>query len=295
MRKIMNYISSGKGFGYKYFFVFSLLICVLGGVVLGFYGRHVIQTAPEVRRMLSQMPTLKFADGKLVSPKDTYTFVPFSEGLNSGIFIDTRSDADIKLNFDSGVYLTDTAMYVKLLTPQGVEQTVFDYSNFGTVTMDKAVYEKMMKKAVYYSASIVAGMMMFLLWAMYLILCVAVALFFWVLGYKNYTRICFRSTTLAWMGVLALDFGLMFLGASFNMAIAFGVSLLLAIAFVFNAKPKQDDIEQQIPQKQFFDTVPVAEVESQKPKRVTKNVKKKGVSKKTTMDTQGKKEYRKKK
>lgn len=254
MSKIINYISNGKGWGVKYFFAFTMIICFGCWLLLVSFGKNIVQNDPEVIRIIRQMPTLKFKDGKLISPDNIYLFVPFQEGFNSGIVIDTRQDQDLKLNLDSGVYMTKDLMYVRYLAETGLQEQTLNYQELGNTIMDEAYYKKAFDKIVYVGVGLFLGMLTIILWAAYLLLIGISRLFFWILGYKSTTDIIARSATLSWMGVLTLDFALIFFSLQFSIPIALAIALFTTIGLVFYMPKVTHETEVNLSEKSFFDT-----------------------------------------
>lgn len=256
MNKILNYIANGKGRGLKYVALFVFLICLIGGFVLYSLAMQRVTTDENIQRVLNQIPTLTIVDGKVVSPENAYIQIPFEDGFNDGIVIDTRVGSTPDLNFNNGMYITTDKIYLKTYNDIADEVQVLNISDIGTHTIDRDLLNKMVSIIMMMSAVSVSVLLFFILWVGFLFMAVTTGVFFWVLGAKLTKGTTARASTVSWMGMMTLNIILMMIGINVqSIPTIFAAGVVLAIILVFMAfKRIEKQNEPTVGGKPFFDT-----------------------------------------
>lgn len=255
MKKMLNYITNGKGIGIKYFSLFSLLIGILCWFLFSTILTKKIDNNEVLNKFFSKIPTLEIADGRLIEPKNTYVSIPVIEGNINELIINTVPEIPVNLNFASGIYLSSEAAYFKMpLVADDIQ--VVEWSEVGNRVIDRAA----LNKGIEVIADVFSGLLSILfygiLWAGYLLILVTTKLFFWVMGYKTVKGQTGRAATLSWIGSLIANFLLLIVSLQLSIPVVFLMATVLSIIFVFIA-PKQEQAE--VKGHPFFDTVPMEE------------------------------------
>ncbi|MBR5130507.1 MAG: hypothetical protein IKV03_04715 [Alphaproteobacteria bacterium] len=251
MKKMLNYIANGKGYGLKYFLCFSLLVCILCWFLFSTILVKNVVNNKNIEQLFSQMPTLEIADGHLIEPKNTYLSIPIIEGYEGDLIINTVPDIPVNLNFASGMYLSTDAMYIKM--PAFTSETVvMKWSDVGNQIIDRAALDKGWQVVINTIVLLYVLIFGVILWLGYLLILIVTELFFWVLGYKTPKGQKARAATLVWMGVLTLNFVLYFASLQLSIPHIFMISILLTILLIFRMPKTQENV---ISGKDFFDTV----------------------------------------
>lgn len=258
MKKMLNYITNGKGIGLKYFVLFSVLISILCWFLFSSVLMNNTQKNGYLSQFFSKVPTLEIADGRLIEPKNTYLSIPIVEGYSDEMIINTTADIPVNLNFASGVYLSSDAVYFKVPALANDIQ-VIKWSEVGNRIIDRTALENGLKGVINIFSTLLAFIFCLILWAGYVLMQITIKLFFWVWGYPTVKGQTGRATTVAWIGVLSVNFLLLVASLQLSIPVVFFMAVVLAIALVFMA-PKQEE-SKPAQGRNFFDTVPAQETE----------------------------------
>lgn len=260
MKKMLNYIANGKGVGIKYFMLFSVLICILCWFLFSSVIMKNAQTNAHVNQFFSKVPTLEIADGRLIEPKNTYLSIPIVEGYSDELIINTVPEIPVNLNFASGIYLSSDAAYFKVPALANDIQ-VIQWSEVGNRVIDRAALDKGLQGIIGIFSTLLTLIFCCILWAGYVLIQITTKLFFWVLGYRTGKGQTGRATTVSWIGVLSVNFVLLFTSLQLSIPVVFVMAIALAVFLVF----KTAKLEDKTPEKgrNFFDTVPASEKDVQ--------------------------------
>lgn len=262
MKKMLNYIANGKGVGIKYFMLFSVLICILCWFLFSSIVMKNAQTNDYLNQFFSKVPTLEIADGRLIEPKNTYLSIPIVEGYSDELIINTVPEIPVNLNFASGIYLSSDAAYFKVPALANDIQ-VIQWSEVGNRVIDRAALENGLQGIIGIFSTLLTLIFCCILWAGYVLVQITTKLFFWVLGYHTGKGQTARATTVAWIGVLSVNFVLLLASLQLSIPVVFVMAIALAVFLVF----KTAKLEDKKPEKgrNFFDTVPASEKEVETP------------------------------
>ena len=254
MKKILNYVTNGKGTGLKYFVLFWILICVLCYFIFSSVLIKNVQNNKQLSQFFNKIPTLEISDGRLIEPKNTYVSIPIVEGYSDELIINTVPEIPVNLNFASGVYLSQDAVYLKV--PAAMEETqVIKWSDVGNRIIDRTALEQGLQSVVNVFSILFTIIFGGILWIGYLFVQITVKLFFWIVGYKTVKwQIC-RAVTLSWIGMLSVNFSLLYFSLQLSIPVLFVLVVVLSLFLVFMA-PKQEQEQEQVKGHNFFDTVP---------------------------------------
>lgn len=264
MKKMLNYIANGKGIGLKYFTLFSILVCILCWFIFSSVVMKNTQTNEHLNQFFSKVPTLEIADGRLIEPKNTYLSIPIVEGYSDELIINTVPEIPVNLNFASGIYLSSDAVYFKVPALANDIQ-VIQWSEVGNHVIDRVALDKGLQGIISIFSALLALIFCCILWAGYVLIQITTKLFFWVLGYHTGKGQTGRAATVSWIGVLSVNFLLLFASLQLSIPVIFIMAIVLALALVFKS-PKQE--QQSVSGHSFFDTVPVSEKEVETPVQI---------------------------
>lgn len=254
MKKILNYITNGQGMGLKYFTLFSVFICILCWFLFSSVLMKKGLNNEDVNKFFDKIPTLQIADGRLIEPKNTYLSIPIVDGYNDELIINTVPDVPVNLNFASGVYLSQEAVYFKLPSVTNDIQ-VIKWSEISNRVIDRQALDQGLKSMINIFSTLLTIIFVGILWLGYLLLQITTKLFFWVLGYSSVQGQTKRAATLAWMGVLSVNFLLLVFSLQLSIPVVFVMAVILAIGLVFMAGKNNQTPSQNIKGYAFFDTV----------------------------------------
>ena len=254
MKKILNYITNGQGMGLKYFTLFSVFICILCWFLFSSVLMKKGLNNEDINKFFDKIPTLQIADGRLIEPKNTYLSIPVVEGYNDELIINTVPEVPVNLNFASGVYLSQEAIYLKLPAVTNDIQ-VMKWSDVGNRIIDRAALEQGLKSVINLFATLLTIMFAGILWLGYLLVQITTKLFFWVLGYSSVQGQTKRAVTLAWIGVLSVNFILLVFSLQLSIPVVFVMAVILAVSLVFIADKNNQMPSQKAQGHAFFDSV----------------------------------------
>ncbi len=114
MKKIIGYIAGGQGLGVKYLALLSLVLGIIVGAAVKFYGQDGV---PYAQQIADQMLPIKVVDGKIVEPQETYKVVHLRFGEDSApypipLVLDTTSDTLDVNTLDPGAYISRKNIYL---------------------------------------------------------------------------------------------------------------------------------------------------------------------------------------
>lgn len=216
-----NYLLWGKGFGLRWV-VLGLLLAITGIFIwLGVVFHQ--QTAWQV---FKAFPPLEIAQGRLVSPRQTYQEIKANPDFP--IMIDTRDNPQINLHFSDGLFLTSDTLFMKI---GAVVQAFPLHQLFGT-EQQVSLSPQQVKQIVHLFFTLTFGLLAcFISIFNYIVLTGATWLFLWIVGRKVPLKICARCSALGTLVVLACIMIALFIGVilsgSFLMLIILGQCLLL--------------------------------------------------------------------
>lgn len=232
MIALKNYIQNGHGRGLKYFFIFSLIVCIGCSAVGSFFFAREIAENQAVNEFLNRMPVIRVVNGQIVEPQNAFIFVPFIQGFNSGVIINTTDTEADQLTFDNGIYFTKDKMIVKLVSEEGIERQEELLSKLGDVVIDKAYVYALIKKIANVAMALFGLMGFMLLWGGYALLVTVSILFFLIWGRKLPVGLVGRTVCLTWGGIVGLDLILLLFGYGFSLPAAFGIALALTLVVI---------------------------------------------------------------
>lgn len=257
MKKMLSYITNGKGSGLKYFALFSILICVLCWFLFSAILMKNVQKSDALNQFLNKVPVLEIADGRLIEPKNTYISIPIVDGYSDELIINTVPEMPVNLNFASGIYLSEEAAYFKM--PAAMDEIqVIKWSDVGNRVIDRAALDKGVQGVANIFSVLLTVIFGLILWAGYVLVLITTKLFFWVMIYPTVKGQTGRAATMAWMGVLSVNFALLFFSLQLSIPVIFVLAVVLAVVLVF-LSPKQQQEQNMQTGHNFFDTVPVSE------------------------------------
>ena len=113
MKKIVDYILSGKGIGFKWLLCFSVIVSIFFGLIIKNVGNSLV---PSIQEVADQILPVKVEDGHIVTPDgiDKQLKLQVSENLPEfQIPFSIRTDVDAleEKDLQPGIYLTRTALY----------------------------------------------------------------------------------------------------------------------------------------------------------------------------------------
>ena len=117
MKKLSNYIQFGKGRGFRFVFLMSILLSALYGVVIGYAGLQLAKS-PVVEDFIDSVPTFSVVDGvaqdRTIRWRSTIplTEMPFT--------VDTTQE-ELSLPVADGIYVT--ANYIYYVSNYGTKVT----------------------------------------------------------------------------------------------------------------------------------------------------------------------------
>lgn len=248
----MNYIGNGKGRGVKYFFIFSLILFVIGSVAAKLYFANEFEKNPAVNDFLNRMPVIEIEDGQIVKPENALIVVPFIQGFNSGLIVNTTDSEPMNLNFDNGIYFIKDKAVLKVRDDMNVRVQEIPLEQFGDVVINRSSVLRWVE-GIADGFIVFFGFVFFLiLWIGFGLLIAVLSLFFVILGNKLPDGAIGRASFVTWSGVITFDLILVLFGYGFSLPAAFGIAAILSIILILRI-PAQPKVSESA--KPFFDTV----------------------------------------
>lgn len=237
MDRMMNYVENGQGRGLKYFTFFSIIFCVLVGIVFSYTFNRISEVS--LHSFIKQVPTIEIKGGKVVAPQNAYLAIPFVANENSGFVLDTVNPTP-QMAFDNGIYLTTDTVYIK----SGNDVQTARLSNAQDIVITPDTLKILLNKVIALLSGMFAVSAFVILWIGYALLYLVVKLFFLILGRTTCPYNRGRSIFVAWSAIVTLDLVLFSFGYGFSLVTAFAFALLLAVFIIFKTPLHSMDVEE---------------------------------------------------
>ena len=160
MKKLLNYVKSGKGCGIMWLLVFTLFVSAFMGVGVKILGNEFV---PTLQNVADKLLPIKTENGVIVEPENTVK--SFALEVNGQalfpIVLDTTVDTIDTSGLQPGIYISKKSLYA-------VGQSETRVLNFSqNMDLPSGDYADLFKKFATYTALIVAGTMFFVMAIVY--------------------------------------------------------------------------------------------------------------------------------
>lgn len=239
MKKIINYIINGTGFGLRYLFTFSVIAALIFGFICKDLSKPLISYAQETA---DQLLPLKIENGKVVEPLNTIrkASLKFADGIEFQypITINTTVDSLNPASLPDGTYLTRTALY----TVSG-SQTKITSLQQDTLDLPQGDYTEFFKKTVNYGILIVSIIALLCFFLILFVLSTFYSLTAWIIAkfFKRRAEFDLRMRLSACAVILfyTLAYLVGFTGSSLSGSLIFVLIIVFQGVFIYKGLPRQ--------------------------------------------------------
>ena len=224
MNSIIRYIVNGKGYGFKFLTLFSVLLAlVMGGVT--YYRIKEYSYSASVQSFIANIPILEIKNEKLIAPYDTHVVLEYPALENTFFVINTQSDDFDLMRFETVFYLTPDRAYLKT----GPNIQTIPYEQDMIITPD--LIQKTVQMTAVLMPIFFGIFLFFCVWIGFAFLYFVSKLFLWLIKKTISPAMRSRIVLLSWISILLIDLIFSFFGLGFSLSMAF-VWTLIVIALI---------------------------------------------------------------
>lgn len=236
MKKILNYIVSGKGWGFR----FILAIAFILSVIFSFSVYELSKAAiPQAQALADEIFPLRVENGVIVEPLNMLKTIPLlseeKDGISLDITIDTSIDEFDIANLEQGLYISKTALY----SVNGKEVKIKKLE--GSYYFPKDDYIPSLKKATNWTMAILFPLMLIVISLMLLVVAMFYTIFAAIISaiFKKDFDFAFkmRLSSIAFSTTYVLFFFLGLVGISSK--VLFFVAVLALQTIIIKEVPSQ--------------------------------------------------------
>lgn len=239
MKRIINYIINGDGFGVKYLLIYSFLAAALFSV---YYKNFADTLIPYAQETADQLLPIKIVNGQVVEPLNTIKKGIFKISsdpvIQYPIIINTTVDSLNPTALPDGTYLTRTTLY----TVNG-NQTKISSLQQETIDLPKADYSDSFRKFINYSILVIALIALPSFFLIFFILSLFYSLTAWIIAELMRRKPPFdlrmRLSACGIILLYTLAYLVNFTGSQLSGTLIFVLMLVFQSLFIYRGLPKQ--------------------------------------------------------
>ncbi len=225
MKKILNFIQNGKGWGLKYLFCFALLF--VGGFGLFVLPNFKFQTMNVLNAIVNSVSVIEIQDGDVVQPLNTKQTVYYQ---NSPIlYIDTTVEDLNTSDLENGIYLSRENLYIVSSTNQQKMVNVTELE--GNLTISQKTLPELSEKMNYMMYGVIIPMIVLSSFVFLIVKIFILTLISYILTFISNQKLSFagrmRLNAVIFLSLVLIYVLLNSVGIVLNLTSFFGISVIL--------------------------------------------------------------------